>query len=111
MLQHIMHIINKIISSILGAPVVHVMPMGPNTLGELLQQFDAPAKQKTAEQIITDYTVKEAMAKIELDLHAMDPSIEYRGCQSWYDQDKNKYFDFVPCVVRPEVVYCCYGKN
>ena len=26
-------------------------------------------------------------------------------------KDGNKYFDFVPCVLRPEVLYCAYGKN
>ena len=106
-----MDILHKIINALLGTSSLKIVPIGPGTLDELLKQFDEPPKQKSSEEIVRDYQIKETMAKMELDLLVMDPSLEYRGCQSWYDQDKNKYFDFVPCVVRPEVIYCSYGKN
>ena len=85
---------------------------GPNTLNELLEQFKThnPAPT-TPEDIVRDYTIKETMASLELSYLRQDPSIFYSGNQVWYDQDGNKYFDFVPCVMRPEVHYCCYGKN
>jgi hypothetical protein len=90
----------------------HPVPKaGPNTLNELLEQFDKPPKEKTPEDIIRDYTVKETMAALELSYLEDDPSFVYHGNQVWYDHEGNKYFDFVPCVVRPEVTYCCYGKN
>jgi len=51
------------------------------------------------------------MAALEVDMLKMDPSLIYRGGQMWFDHEGNKYFDFVPCVLRPEVLYCAYGKN
>jgi hypothetical protein len=85
---------------------------GPNTLNELLEQFKTynPAS-KTPEDIVRDYTIKETMASLELSYLKQDPAMLYTGNQVWHDQDGNKYFDFVPCVIRPEVHYCCYGKN
>ena len=85
--------------------------VGPNNLNELLKQFDQPTKQKTQADIIRDYQVKETMAALEVDMLKMDPSLVYRGGQMWFDHEGNKYFDFVPCVLRPEVLYCAYGKN
>lgn len=84
---------------------------GPNTLSELLTQFDNPPKEKTNEDTIRDYQVKETMAALEVDMLKMDPTYFYRGFQMWYDQDGNKYFDWMPCATRPEVIYCSYGKN
>jgi len=83
---------------------------GPNTLDELLKQFDAPPKEKTQNDIIRDYQVKETIAALEVDMLKMDPAKAYKGTQLWYEGDV-KCFDFVPCIVRPEVIYCSYGKN
>ena len=85
---------------------------GPNTLHELLEQFKTlkPAP-KTPDEVVRDYAIREAMASLELSNLRDDPALFYSGNQIWYDQDGNKYFDFVPCVVRPEVPYCCYDKN
>lgn len=88
-----------------------VYSVGPNNLIELLEQFSQPKKEKTEEDIIRDYQIKETMAKLEYDMLCMDPTIFFRGSQSWYDKDGNKYFDWVYCSVRPEVLYCSYGKN
>ena len=84
---------------------------GPNTLSELLQQFDNPPKVKTNEDIIRDYLIKETMAALELEYLRTDPSIAYTGHQYWVDYEGTKFCDFVPCVVRPDVMYCANGKN
>ena len=84
---------------------------GPNSLAELMQQFDVPPKQKTAEDIIRDYQMKEIMTQLELSYLQGDPAICYQGNQRWYDAAGNKYFDFVPCVLRPEVLYCNCSKS
>jgi hypothetical protein len=106
-----MEFFSKIITSLLNKSAKTVVHIGPNTMGELLKQFDEPPKQKTPEDIVRDYQVKETMAALEVDMLKMDPSLLYRGTQMWFDGDGNKYFDFVPCVLRPEVLYCAYGKN
>jgi hypothetical protein len=85
---------------------------GPNTLAELIKQFDLPPKPPPAgEAVVKAYQIKETIAAVEIDLLKMDPALSYRGNQLWYDNAGNKFFDFVPCVVRPEVLFCCYGKN
>jgi hypothetical protein len=89
---------------------VKVYSVGPNNFAELLKQFDQPPKQKTPEDIVRDYTVKETMAALELSYLREDPATFYRGSQTYYNEGV-KYYDWVPCALRPEVVYCCYGKN
>jgi len=85
---------------------------GPNTLSELLDQFKTfTSVPKSQDDIVRDYAVKESMASLELSFLKNDPAMLFNGNQIWYDQDGNKYFDFVPCALRPEVHYCCYGKN
>jgi len=85
--------------------------IGPNSLPELLKQLDTPPAVKTEQEIINTYLAKETMATLEISYLKDDPAIVYRGGQMWHDKDGNKYFDFVPCVVRPEVLYCSYGKS
>lgn len=84
---------------------------GPNNLAELLQQFDQPVKQKTAQDTIRDHYMKEAMACLELSYLRDDPAICYQGNHRWHDAQGNKYFDFVPCALRPEVLYCNYSRS
>ena len=84
---------------------------GPNTFEELLKQFDQPKKEKTKEDVIRDYTVQETLYKLEVDMLRMEPARMYKGHHIFYDNEGNKFYDWVPCVVRPEVVYCSYGKN
>lgn len=85
--------------------------IGPSSLEELIKQFDLPPKQKTSEDIVRDYQVRETLAALEVDMLRMDKALEYRGCQRWTDGEGNKFFDFVPCVLRPEILYCCNGKS
>lgn len=87
-----------------------VYSTGPNTLDELLKQFDQPQKEKTQKDHERDYLVKEMMAKLEIEMLRLDPSHNFMGRHSWAEDDK-KVFTWVPCVVRPEVVYCSYGKS
>jgi hypothetical protein len=112
MFSYIMDVYHKIIKALNIAYVPAAAATGPNCLAELLHQFALPpAPPPTQEVVVTTYQIKETIAAVELDLLKMDPALEYRGCQKWHDMDDNKYFDFVPCVVRPEVLYCSYGKN
>jgi len=89
----------------------NVKPTGPNSLEELLLQFDLPKKEKTKEDIIRDYQVFLTMAAIEIDLLKMGPPIKFYS-HNWVEYEGGKaYYDWVPCIVRPEIIYCCYGKN
>lgn len=107
-----MDIFYKIIHALLGTkPVCKSANAGPNTLAELLQQFDAPQKQKTSADAIRDFQMKEAMAHLELSYLQGDPTIAYQGNHRWFDAEGNKYFDFVPCMIRPEVLYCNYSRS
>ena len=90
---------------------VAVYSVGPNNFTELLKQFDQPPKVKTQEEIIRDYNILETMRALEVNMLKLEPSAMYRGTQRFKDKDGNIFFDFVPCVVRPEVVYCSYGTN
>lgn len=96
-----------------GIPVTQYKKVasGPNTLSELLDQFDLPTKEKTQEDIIRDYQVFITMANLEVEMLKMEPSKAFRGLQIWLDNNGNKFIDWVPCIIRPEVVYCSYGKN
>jgi hypothetical protein len=51
------------------------------------------------------------MAALEVNMLKMDPANEFRGVQIYMDNSGNKFLDWVPCVVRPEVIYCSYGKS
>jgi len=108
-MQIISKIFNSILSPFLFKGAVYVS--GPNTLNELFKQFDQPKKEKSNDDIIRDYQVKETMAALEVDMLKMEPTYFYKGFQMWFDKDGNKYFDWVPCATRPEVIYCSYGKN
>jgi len=88
-----------------------VYSIGPNTFAELLKQFDQPPKEKTQEDIIRDYSVLETMRALEVSMLKLEPSLMYQGAQRFKDFQGNIYIDFVPCVVRPEVLYCSYGTN
>ncbi|NBP02120.1 MAG: hypothetical protein EBU90_18710 [Proteobacteria bacterium] len=88
-----------------------VYSVGPNNFAELLKQFDQPPKQKTIADTIQDYKMKEAMAALEINMLKMDPTNYYQGSWRINNNDGTSDLDFVPCAVRPEVIYCSYGKN
>lgn len=84
---------------------------GPNTLAELLTQFDQPPKEKTTSEIIRDFQVKETITALEVDMLKMEPSLKFNGHQCWFNSEGSKFYDWVPCSLRPDILYCCYGKN
>jgi len=113
MFHKINQLFSKVVSFILSL-FVYTQPTyaaGPNTLAELLVQFDQPPKEKTASEIIRDFQIKETMAALEVDMLKMEPSLKFNGHQCCYDFEGNKFYDWVPCSLRPEILYCCYGKN
>jgi hypothetical protein len=85
--------------------------VGPNSLQELLNQFNQPSNQKTQKQIAMDLYYKEKFAEMELDFLKNAPDVAYQGSWKIFNSDGTIDIDFVPCSVRPEVFYCCYGKN
>lgn len=106
-----MGFLKKIVQALIGKPYMQGYSVGPNNLAELLEQFDKPAIQKTSEDAIRDFKTRIAMANLEMEMLKLEPSVVYRGCQRWQDAQGNKYFDFVPCIVRPEVVYCATSRD
>jgi len=111
MLQHSFKAIYNTFKSFLGLNKQSINSVGPNTFEELLKQFDLPPKEKTQSDIIRDYQVFITMANLEMEMLKLEPSKGFRGVQVFLDNAGNKFVDWVPCVIRPEVVYCSYGKN
>lgn len=111
MLQYTVESICNTFKALLGFKSVPTAKTGPNTLEELLKQFDLPKKEKTQSDIIRDYMVQETMAALEVEMLKMDPSRAYIGYTRVTNDDNTVLINFVPCVVRPEVIYCAYGKN
>ena len=54
-------------------------------------------------EMAKDYIAFLTMAELELSYLRSDPALMFRGTH--YDTFG------IPCVVRPEVIYCCLGKN
>lgn len=88
-----------------------VYSVGPNNLQELLKQFDEPAKPKTDQQVAMDLFYTEKFAEMELDFLKNSPDVAFQGSWKVNNSDGTIDIDFVPCSVRPEVLYCCHGKN
>lgn len=110
MLQHIVECVRYFFQEVLlsKAPVKQ---QGPNTLEELLTQFDLPKKEKTKEEVIRDYQIYLTMAALEYDMLKMAPPIKFYS-HNWIDYEGGKaYYDWAPCILRPEILYSCYGKN
>lgn len=90
-------------------PTVYIS--GPNTLKELLTQFDVPKKEKSSDEINQHFCIQVAMYQLELDYLEDQPSKTYIGSQAWNDENGNKNLVRIPCIIRPDVLYCSYGKN
>lgn len=94
-------------------PFAYTQPVyatGPNTLDELIKQFDQPSISYNKDATVS-YPIQLGLFALELDFLKSSPAQQFLGSQSWYDENGNKCFDFVPCMVRPEVIYCSYYKN
>ena len=108
-LQHFMELFRYFSSEVLVKKKEKAV--GPNTLEELLEQFNLPKKEKTKEELIRNYQVFLTMASLELEMLKMGPSIKFYA-HNWVEYEGGKaYYDWTPCIIRPEVIYCCYGKN
>jgi len=105
-----MQIFSKIFS-FLSFSKKNEITSGPNNLEELLLQFDLPKKEKSLKEIINDYMIKETIVAVEVDYLRNCPNTKFVGTHKFKDHSGNVYFDWVPCSIRPEVVYCSYGKN
>jgi len=109
MLQHIMECFRYFFQEVLVKK--KTTPLGPNSLEELLTQFDLPKKEKSKEEIIKAYQIFLTMSSLELDMLKMAPPIKFYS-HNWVDYEGGKaYYDWAPCILRPEVLYSCYGKN
>ena len=104
-------IIKTIKDLILGKSYNPINQSPESDFSYILKQFELPPKVKTEQDIIRDYTVKMTMHNLEWEMLKLDPSVCFQGFQTWYDHEGNKFFDWVPCVIRPDVFYCSYGKN
>lgn len=109
MLQHIMECFRYFFQEVLVSK--KTITEGPNTLEELLKQFDLPKKEKSKEDLVRDYQMFLAMSTLEYDMLKMAPPVKFYS-HNWIDYEGGKaYYDWAPCIVRPEVLYCSYGKN
>lgn len=74
-----------------------------NTLSDIITALGEPPKKKSTLEIANDYMAFLTMAELELFYLRNDPALMFRGT----------HHDTVgiPCAVRPEVIYCCLGKN
>jgi len=106
-----MGIFHKLFQTLLGSKAV--VPLSPNTFADIVKQLEEPIikKEKTPIQVFQDVFYKESMAKLEVEMLKMEPIKQYTGHQVWFDNEGNKFCDWVPCSIRPEIEYCCYGKN
>lgn len=90
------------------------MPQGNiNTLQQILDQFDQPAAEKTQQQIINHYLVLEKMTMLELEFLQDSPARAFVGMTRLWDEHEKGTLkvSFVPCVVRPEVLFRGFGRN
>ena len=110
MLQHIVECFRYFFQEVL-LKKKEIKNSGPDTLEELLKQFELPKKEKTKEEIIRTYQVFLTMAALEYDMLKLAPPIKFYS-HNWIDyQDGKAFYDWAPCILRPEVLYCNYGKN
>lgn len=83
---------------------------GPNSLEELLTQFDQPIQPKTTEQNIQHYIILQKMIKLEAEYQHSLPEQLYVGIYKIEDE-KRVRIALVPCLTRPGVIYECFNRN
>ena len=74
-----------------------------NTLQDIITAMAQPAKDKTVTQIVNDYVAFVTMAELQLSYLASDPALMFHGTHADTVH--------IPCMVRPDVIYCCLGNN
>ena len=94
-----------------------ILPTGPNTLEELLQQFDLPpppalSPEESQKDLINKYNVREMLMQYEIDSLSSMPSRGYKGMvRIWNSEDNTVLISLVPCIVRPETMFRGFWKN
>ena len=83
---------------------------GPNSLQELLLQFDQPIHPKTKEQNIQHYIILQKMIKLESEYQHSLPDELFVGIYKVEDAEKVR-IALVPCLTRPGVLYECFNHN
>jgi len=94
-----------------------ILPAGPNTLEELLKQFDLPpppalTPEASQKDLINKYNVREMLMQYEIDSLSSMPSRGYTGMvRIWNSEDNTVLITLVPCIVRPETIFRGFWKN
>ena len=86
----------------------------PVTLQDILQQFEEPPKNASQNEINQKYLILEQMTVFELEQLKMMPSRAYVGMTKILDESEGEFvykIRFVPCIVRPEVLFLGFNKN
>lgn len=87
---------------------------GPNTLQELLVQFETTPSKKTQHQVEQHYLILEKMMMLEIEFLQEGPARGFVGMTKILDEDEGTdvyRIRFVPCIVRPEVLLRGFSKN
>jgi hypothetical protein len=105
-----MDVFYKYLQTLLGSKTA--IAITPSTFADIVKQLEEPIvkKEKTPLQVFNDAYYKESMSKLEVEMLKMEPNKQFTGYYVWLDRGI-KFSDWVPCVIRPEIEYCCYGKN
>ena len=88
----------------------HKVKQGPNSLEELLNQFDLPSKQKTPQQNIQHHIILQKMIKLEGEYQHGLPEELYQGVYIVEYPNKVKIVS-IPCMIRPGTLYDCFSRN
>ena len=86
----------------------------PITLQNILDQFDNIPKQPDQKELQSKYLMHEQMTIFELEQLKMMPSRAYVGMTKILDESEGEFvykIRFVPCIVRPEVLFRGFNKN
>ena len=80
---------------------------------DILDQFDKPSPQKTQQQIIDHYLILEKMTMLEIEYLMDRPARAFVGMTKLIDETEpgTLKVTFVPCIVRPEVLFRGFAKN
>lgn len=103
----------RCVARFFSEPVAVKNESGFDTLQDILNQFDQPKKEKTSQQIVDHYLVLEKMTMLEIEFLQDSPARAFVGMTKIWDENEKDVLKitFVPCVVRPEVLYLGFSRN
>lgn len=110
---HIVRRLFRCVAQLFSTPVEVKPADGVNTLQDILDQFNQPKKEKTQQQIIDHYLILEKMTMLEIEFLQDSPARAFVGMTRLWDETEKGTLKitFVPCVVRPEVLFRGFGRN